>query len=62
MYYAWYYNDHSTGRCYYVRSHEMSVTEFAREVSKVIGRIISASDTSAAYRQSDLDKHHAVHL
>ena len=62
MNYAWYYHDHESDKRYYVRSHEMSVTEFASRVSKIVGYTISASDTSVAYRQSDLDRHNSTHI
>ena len=34
----------------------MSTTQFAREVSKAIGKTLTASDISAADRQSDIDR------
>lgn len=62
MNYAWYFHDHNSDKYYYVKSHEMSVTEFARKVSNIVGYSVSASDTSVAYRQSDLDKRNVIHI
>ena len=51
---AWYYN--AGNRVYYwTESYTMSATQFAREVSRHIGKSISASDVSACERQADLD-------
>ena len=55
--YAWYYNDHSNDVSYWAYSSEYSTTEFASEVSKLIGKRISASDTSYASGSTDLEKH-----
>lgn len=65
--YAWYYMDHSNDTCYWCYSNEMSVTEFAAQVSSQIGKRISASDTSYASNSKDLDRHqeyaaHTVHV
>lgn len=59
---AWYYYDSRSGKCYFTESYSMSVTQFAEIVSRIIGRNISASDTSAASRQSELDKFNAIHI
>lgn len=53
--YAWYYNA-GNFTYYWTRSHVMSATQFAREVSKAIGKTLAASDISAADRQSDIDR------
>lgn len=51
---AWYY--HAADRVYYwTESYTMSATQFAREVSKRVGKSLSASDISACERQADLD-------
>ncbi len=55
--YAWYYNDHTAGVCYWAYSYEYSTTRFAEEVSAQMGRHISASDTSYASGASDLERH-----
>ena len=55
--YAWYYMDHSGDACYWCYSNELSVTEFASKVSSLIGKHISASDTSYASNKSDLERH-----
>lgn len=53
--YAWYY--HSDGYTYYwTEAYNMSATQFAREVSRMTGNSLSASDISVAYRQADLDR------
>lgn len=53
--YAWYYHDDN--RTYYwTESYNMSATQFAREVSRMTGKSLSASDISVAYRQADLDR------
>ena len=53
--YAWYY--HADDRVYYwTESYTMSATQFAREVSRLTGRSLSASDISAANRQADVDR------
>lgn len=52
--YAWYYNA-GQGTYYWTESYTMSATQFAREVSEMTGRNLSASDISAANRQSDID-------
>ena len=53
--YAWYY--HADGRTYYwTESYNMSATQFAREVSRLTGKSLSASDISAASRQADVDR------
>lgn len=53
--YAWYY--HADGRTYYwTESYSMSATQFAREVSRLTGKSLSASDISAASRQADIDR------
>jgi hypothetical protein len=52
--YAWYYNA-GRGIYYWTESYSMSATQFANEVSDIIGRRITASDTSVAYRQADMD-------
>lgn len=52
--YAWYYHA-GNGVYYWTYSHDMSTTQFAREVSKLIGKSLTASDISAANRQADLD-------
>ena len=41
---------------YYVEAYTMSVTEFAKQVSGITGRTITASETSYADRQKDLDR------
>lgn len=53
-YYAWYYN--AGDKLYYwTESYNMSTTQFANEVSRLVGKNLDASDISAASRQSDLD-------
>lgn len=53
--YAWYY--HADGRTYYwTESYNMSATQFAREVSRLTGKSLTASDISAASRQADVDR------
>lgn len=53
--YAWYY--HADDRVYYwTESYTMSATQFAREVSRLTGKSLSASDISAANRQADVDR------
>ncbi len=52
--YAWYYNA-GHGVYYWTESYSMSASQFASEVSDRIGIRITASDTSVAYRQSDMD-------
>lgn len=52
--YAWYY--HADDRVYYwTESYNMSATQFAREVSRRTGKLLTASDISAASRQADID-------
>lgn len=55
--YAWYYNDHSNDVCYWTYAYEMSATDFAGKVSRLIGRSMSASDTSYASGNADLERH-----
>ncbi|MBR6509313.1 MAG: hypothetical protein IKT38_01755 [Clostridia bacterium] len=62
MYIAWYYHDFSSGYYYYTESYTMSVTEFAEKVSKILGRTITAADTSAASRKDDLKKPNLIHI
>ena len=52
--YAWYYNA-GNGIYYWTNSYDMSASQFAREVSSIVGRSLSASDVSAASGQSDLN-------
>lgn len=53
--YAWIY--HAEGRTYYwTESYTLSATEFANQVSYMIGKRITASDVSAATREADLDR------
>ena len=53
--FAWYY--HAENFVYYwTGSHEMSATQFAREVSRMTGKSLSASDISEAKRQADIDR------
>lgn len=52
--YAWYYNA-GCGVYYWTESYSMSATQFANTVSNAIGRKITASDTSVAYRQADME-------
>lgn len=53
--YAWYY--HADDRVYYwTESYNMSATQFAREVSHMTGKSLTASDISAASRQADIDR------
>lgn len=52
----WIYNDTTSDTRYYVEAYAMSVTDFAKQVSDIIGRTITASDTSYADRQKDLDR------
>ena len=53
--YAWYY--HADGRTYYwTESYKMSATQFAREVSRMTGKSLTASDISAACREADVDR------
>lgn len=52
--YAWYYNA-GNSIYYWTESYTMSATQFAREVSNLTGKILTASDISAASRQADLD-------
>lgn len=54
--YAWYYRDHSSDTFYWCYSNEMSATEFASCVSSLIGKQISASDTSYAGNSQDLHR------
>lgn len=51
---AWYYNA-GQGTYYWTESYTLSASQFAYEVSRMIGRSISASDVSAAYSQHDLN-------
>ena len=53
--YAWYYNA-GNSTYYWTRSYVMSATQFAREVSRMTGKNLSASDISAAERQADVDR------
>lgn len=55
--YAWYYNDHINDICYWSYSNEYSNTEFANIVSGLIGKSITASDTSSATGSADLERH-----
>lgn len=55
--YAWYYLDRSGDVCYWCYSNEMSATDFAIQVSSMIGKRISASDTSYASNLKDLERH-----
>ena len=55
--YAWYYNDHQKGICYWAFAWEMSATDFASRVSTYIDGYISASDTSQAVGSTDLERH-----
>ena len=52
--FAWLYNA-GNGIYYWTESYNMSTTQFAREVSRLTGKSLSASDISAANRQADLD-------
>lgn len=52
---AWYYNAGNMVY-YWTESYTLSATQFAREVSLLTGKTISASDVSACERQADLDK------
>lgn len=53
--YAWYY--HADDRVYYwTESYNMSATQFAHEVSHMIGKSLTASDISATSRQADIDR------
>lgn len=54
----WYYHDYERDTRYYVEAYQMSVTQFANEVSQLLGRKINPSDTSYVDRQRDLDKFH----
>ena len=47
---------------YWTESYTLSATQFAREVSRRIGKSISASDVSACARQSDLDSKRKIAL
>jgi hypothetical protein len=40
----------------------MTVTDFAEVVSRIVGYKVTASDISAAQRQSDLEKFITVHI
>lgn len=65
--YAWYYLDTGNDTCYWCYSNEMSVTDFASIVSSIIGKHISASDTSHASNNKDLERHkeyasHCIHV
>lgn len=53
--YAWYYNA-GNRKYYWTRSYVMSATQFAREVSELTGKTLTASDISAADRQADIDR------
>lgn len=55
--YAWYYNDHSNDISYWAFSNEYSTSEFARQVSRIVGKTIYASDTSYATGSADLERH-----
>lgn len=55
--YAWYYSDHRNDTIYWCFSYEMSVTDFAYQVSSMSGISISASDTSYANNDADLQRH-----
>lgn len=52
----WIYHDMTSDTHYYVEAYTMSVTEFAKQVSRIIGRTITAGETSYADRQKDLDR------
>lgn len=53
--YAWYY--HADGFTYYwTESYNMSATQFARVVSEMTGKSLTASEVSAANRQADIDR------
>lgn len=62
MYIAWYYHDYSSDNYYYTESYSMSVTAFAEKVSEIIGRTITAADTSAASSKKDLNKPNLIHI
>lgn len=51
---AWYYNA-GQGLYYWTEAYKMSATQFAREVSDMLGTDITAGDISAASRQSEVD-------
>ncbi len=57
MYKYWLYYDTQSCTCYYTESSSMSVSSFAAEVSYLLRRDISASDTSACHRESDLNRY-----
>ena len=58
---AWLY--HAGDRVYYwTESYTMSTTQFAREVSRCIGKSLSASDISVCERQADLDSKRKIAL
>ena len=64
--YACYYNDHTNDICYWSYSNEHSTTDFAAIVSNMLGRRITASDTSYASGREDLERHQrgmkAIHV
>lgn len=52
----WIYHDTSRDIRYYTEAYTMSLTAFAAVVSEIVGHRVSASETSYADRQKDLDK------
>jgi len=52
----WVYYDSRSMTTYYTESYSMSASNFAQEVSILIGKTISASDVQDVKRQSDLDR------
>lgn len=54
--YAWYYNDHVNDIHYWCYSSDMRTTDFASKVSIEMGKRITASSTSRATSEKDLEK------
>lgn len=52
--YAWYYYA-GTGTYYWTEAFNMSTTQFAREISGLVGKSLGPSDISEARSRSDLD-------
>lgn len=55
--YAWYYNDHLNGVSYWAYAYDISATNFAAEVSRILNICIGASNVSSASGSTDLEKH-----
>jgi hypothetical protein len=59
---AWYFHDKESGNFYYTESYTMSVTNFASEISEIVGYTVIASDISAATNWKEVEKRNPIHI